>query len=245
MKAKIIVVLFILLLSVLTTACSRNRSSSSLAVDNQDANNITVTGSPTSSPTISPIVTASEKYLAMEAFKIVLQNEGDFFSTDDNKKILLNDYLKECLPGEQLELTHFTIIDMDVDNIPEAVLELSVDGYPEYYEILYYSNEQVYGYSFVNRGLEQLKTDGTFWASNGAADNECDKLKFQNSAYETIILAYSESNQNSNGMTITYYINNQPVTKETFDSFTQKQDAKDDVVWYELTQTTISNVFPF
>jgi hypothetical protein len=32
--------------------------------------------------------------LAMEAFKAVIQNEGNFFNTVDNKKILLNDYLK-------------------------------------------------------------------------------------------------------------------------------------------------------
>lgn len=40
-------------------------------------------------------------------------------------------------------------------------------------------------------------------------------------------------------MTISYYINDQLVTKETFDSFTQKQDAKDDVTWYELSQSNI------
>jgi hypothetical protein len=175
----------------------------------------------------------------MEAYKAVIQNEGNFFSTVDNKKILLNDYLKEYLPNEQLELTHFTVIDMDDDNIPEVVLELSVDSYPEFYEILHYSDEQVYGYNFVYRGLEQLKTDGTFWASSGAADNECDKLKFQNSAYETITLAYSESKQDSNGITVSYYVNGQPVTKEKFDSFVHQQGAKDDVVWYEVTQSNI------
>jgi hypothetical protein len=239
MKPKITVVLSILLISMLITACSSNRSSSDVTIDNPDVNKITVTGSLTSIPTISPIVTKSEKYLAIEAYKIVLQKEGDFFSTEDNKKILLNDYLKEYLPEEQIELTHFTIIDMDDDNTPEVVLELSVDGYPESYEILHYSNEQVYGYHFVYRGLEQLKTDGTFWASNGAADNECDKLDFQNSEYETITLAYSESSQDRKGMTISYYVNNQPVTKESFDSFIQKQDAKDNVVWYELSKSNI------
>jgi hypothetical protein len=239
MKSKIIVVLSILLLSMLTTACSNDGNSSSIAVDNPDVNKITITGSLTSIPTISPIVTKSENYLAIEAYKIVLQKEGDFFSTDDNKEILLNDYLKKYLPDQQLELTHFTVIDMDHDNISEVILELSVDGYPDSYEILHYKNEQVYGYHFVYRGLLQLKTDGTFWASSGAADNECDKLEFQNSAYETITLAYSESNQDSKGMTISYYINNQPVTKETFDSFIQEQDAKDDVVWYEFSQSNI------
>jgi hypothetical protein len=239
MKSRIIIVLFILLLSILITACSSNKSSSNIPANNLDVNNITITATPTSIPTLSPIVTTNEKYLAMEAYKAILQNEGDFFSSDDNNNILLSDFLKEYFPSQQLKLTHFTIIDMDDDKIPEVVLELSVDDNPTCYEILHYSNEQVYGYNFVYRGLEQLKTDGTFWASSGAADNECDKLKFNSSAYESITLAYSESKQDSNGMTISYYVNGQPVTKEAFDSFVQKQDAKDDVVWYELSQSNI------
>ena len=238
MKPKIIVII-ILLLSMLTTACSSSRSSSDVTVDNPEINNPTVTVSPSSMPTISPIVTISEKDLAMQAYKIVLQNEGDFISTDDNKKLLLNDYLKEYLPGEQLEVTHFTVIDMDDDKIPEVVLELSISGISMYYEILHYNNEQIYGYNFVYRGLEQLKTDGTFWASGGAADNECDKLIFDSSEYESVTLAYSESKQDSDGMTISYYVDGQPVTEEAFDSFVQKQDAKDDVVWYELSQSNI------
>ncbi len=226
-----------MLLSVLTTACSGNGSSSGVA-DNQEANKITVTASTTPIPAVSPIITTSETHLAMDAYKRVLQNEDNFLSTD-GKKILLNDYLKEYLTGKQLEMTHFTIIDLDGDNIPEVVLELSVDGNPQFYEILHYNKEQVYGYDFVYRGLERLKADGTFWASSGAADNECDKLKFNDGAYEIITLAHSESKQDDNGMTVSYYIDNQSVTDEAFNSFTQNQDAKDDVVWNEVSESNI------
>ncbi|MDF2511919.1 MAG: hypothetical protein K0S04_1785 [Herbinix sp.] len=253
MRAKIIGVLLMLLLSILTTACSNKSSNPNVSAGDPADHNISATVSPTIVPTIiptstptsipetSPIVSRSEADLAMEAYKRVIQNEDEFYNSDENKKLLLEDYLKENFQGMQLELAHFTVIDMDNDNIPEVILELSIDGYPEFYEILHYSNsdEQVYGFKFVYRGLEQLKTDGTFWASSGVADNECDKLKFSNGVYETITLAHSESKQDSNGMTVSHYIDNRTVTEEEFDSFSQKQNEKDDVVWTEVTQSNI------
>ena len=123
--------------------------------------------------------------------------QGDFFSTDNKKNVYLNDFLSnEEIYGTKFQITHFAVIDMDGDKIPEVVLELSdAPNNPICFEILHYRKSEVYGYDIVYRGLEGLKMDGTFIYSGGGADNGCGKLIFQLNAYKTDTLGYSKSSQ--------------------------------------------------
>lgn len=176
----------------------------------------------------------------LEAYKAVLQNKAEFFSTDNNKKLYLNDFLtNEEIYGTIFKVTHFSVLDMDGDKVPEVVLELSVGDKPEFYEVLHYMNDTVYGYLIVYRGLEELKMDGTFRYSNSAVDNGFGKLKFESNAFKTDILGYSKSSQDNNNLSISYFVNNKPVTKESFDSFINEQSEKKDVVWHEFSQKNI------
>lgn len=180
------------------------------------------------------------KNLAMNAYKAVIQNKAEFYSTDNKQNLYLKDFLtNKKLYDTTFKASRFSVLDMDDDKIPEVVLELTAGDNPEFYEILHYSNGKVYGYFKVYRGLEMLKADGTFWSSGGAYDNECGKLKFNSNAYETDVLGSMKSSQSSKGLTISYFINNKPVSKEAFDSFTKKQNEKKDVDWYELSESNI------
>jgi hypothetical protein len=241
MKNKIISVLVVLMLSISITACSSNKSSSNLNNSSSVSSNKTSgTSVPTSNPTSSPDVSANEKYLAMEAYKAVLQNKAEFFSTDNRKNIPLKDLLNR-VPESPLKITHFTALDMDGDKIPEVVLELSIgNNNPIFFEVLHYMNGTVYGYNRVYRGLLQLKIDGTFNYSSGAADNGIGKLSFDSNAGETdIILGYSKSNNNNGSIPISYFINDKPVTQESFNSFLKEQAEKKDAIWYEFSQKNI------
>jgi uncharacterized protein YecT (DUF1311 family) len=238
MKPQIKCVLVVVLLSISITACSSNKN-------NLNQNNSTsVPISPSSNSIKAPSDSKSENNkddLVLESYKTVLENKMNFFSVDDNKKIYLNDILKKQYPGNTFKATRFTVLDMDGDKIPEVVLELSNDNNnPMFFEILHYMKGEVYGYNIVYRGLEQLKTDGTAWSSSGASDNVCGKLRFESNALQTDILGHSNSSQNTDGITISYFINNKPVTKETFDSFSKEQNAKKDAVWYEFSQENIA-----
>lgn len=176
----------------------------------------------------------------LEAYKAVLQNKTEFFSTDNKKKKFLNDFLTNReIYGTIFKVTHFAVIDMDGDKIPEVVLELSVGDEPQFYEVLHNMKDTVYGYLIVYRGLEGLKADGTFSFSSGAADNGWGKLRFESNALKTDILGYSKSSQGNTNLTISYFINNKPVTKESFDSFINEQSGKKDAVWYEFSQNNI------
>lgn len=183
----------------------------------------------------------NRNYSVLEAYKGVLQNKVNFLSADNKEKVYLNDFLtNEKIYGTILKITHFTVLDMDGDKIPEIVLELSVgNNNPMCFEVLHYINGEVYGYNIVYRGLEELKKDGTFAYSNGASDIGRGKLRFESNAFETDILGYSRSSQSNDGIVISYFINNKPVTEESFNFFIKEEHEKKDVVWYEFSQKNI------
>lgn len=252
MKTKIISILLVFILSISITGCSSsslNNTSSSSSTSNTNSNKSTGSSVPTS-PFSTPSDSKSENRATqvstnnsiLEAYKAVLQNKAEFFSTDNKKNLYLNDFLtNKEIYGTILKVSHFTVLDMDGDKTPEIVLELSVGDEPQFYEILHYKNDAVYGYLIVYRGLEELKSDGTFRFSSGVADNGFGKLSFESNASKTEMLAYSKSSQGDGNLTISYFINNKPVTKEAFDSFSKEQSGKKNVVWYEFTQKNIEN----
>lgn len=248
MKNQIKSVLIVFLLSIAITGCSSVKDSSNVDNSSINSNKVSDTSVQTS-PSPTTIDSNSENKenqvpsnnSVSEAYKEVLQNKTEFFSTDNNKKLYLNDFLtNEEIYGTIFKATHFTVLDMDGDKV--VVIELSVGDEPQFYEVLHYVNDTVYGYLIVYRGLEELKADGTYFYSNGAADNGIGKLKFESDAFETEILGYSKPSQ-SDGNLISYYIDNNPVTKESFDSFMNEQSGKKDVVWYDFSQKNIENEF--
>lgn len=182
---------------------------------------------------------------SLEMYKAVLQNKKQFFSTGDffsgdKKALYLDDLLKNAEDTENpaLKILHFTVLDMDGDKAPEVVLELSMGGeYPDFYEVLHIMNGSVYGYNIAARGLEELKTDGTLLYSNGASDWGISKLTFMADTYEYHDIAYCRSSED--GTTELYFINNEAVKSEAFNSFTKKQGEKAGVVWHEFTDKNI------
>jgi hypothetical protein len=221
-----------------------NSSSAATITPTQPSNSLSgptdiPTISPTSTPTISPTTSLSEEALSIEAYRSILQNTGLFYSTDNKKEIYLQDFLSSGGSGyeAELNLTHFTVIDMDGDNISEVVLDLSFPGSEgsDLYEVLHYMNGTVYGYLIPYRGLEELKNDGTFMYSNSAFDWGFAKLKFTSENYEYNRSGYSEASDKG----ILFFLNNNPCTEESFDKFRSEQEAKAAAVWFEFSQENI------
>ena len=257
MKNKIIYILLIFLLSISISACSNINSS--LMVDNNsilsenksEDTNIPISSTPTPINTTSDsknesantqLSSENNKKLVMEAYKAVLQNKTEFFSTDNKKNLYLNDFLtNQEIYGANFKVMNFSVIDMDGDKIPEVVVELSVNSkVPSLYEVLHYINGKVYGYVRVIRGLGALKMDGTFSYSNSSSNNGYGKLSFQPNGSETdIILGYRKRSNENDPTSEVYYINNKQVTEEAYEAFVKEQSEKKDVEWYEFSQENI------
>lgn len=197
-------------------------------------------GEASPSPTATDTPNVPANLSSLDAYAAVLQNEAAFYSTDNKKNVYLNDLLtNQEIYETTFDVTKFAVLDMDGDSVPEVVLELSVGGNPQFFEVLHSTGGAVSGYLLVFRGLEGLKADGTFGFSSGAADTGWGRLSFGTDAYTTDVLGYSESTQGDTGVTVSYFINNESVSKESFDSSINEQFAKDDAVWHEYTQENI------
>jgi hypothetical protein len=185
--------------------------------------------------------TANEIDSALEAYKNVLENKAEFYSTEDKKNINLDDLYNKADDRYTFKVTHFTILDLDNDKVPEVILELSI-YHPDNFEILHFINGTVYGYNIPFRGLELLKSDGTFWIF-GDAGYKCETLRFNSTTYESDILAYSESSYNKDIITVSYFIDNKSVTEDDFLSFLYEQKEKPNANWYEFSQVNIDTEF--
>jgi len=247
MKSRIMPVLLALLLSVFMTACSNGTVSGTTpgagipaGAPSPAASADTPSPSPAGADAPAAETTPSQNHSVLEAYRAVLQNDAAFFSVDNKKEALLNDFLtNKELYSAVFQAARFAVLDMDGDTVPEVVLELTVDSYPEFYEVLHAADGAVRGYNIVYRGLEGLKADGTFRYSGGAADNGYGRLKFREDACETEILGYTESSQANGGMTVSYFVNEEAVTEEAFASFSNEQDGKPDAVWHVFSQGNI------
>ena len=233
MKSSVYIVLLVFLLCVSLSACSTNKTDSA-TTGSGDSSSSQITDASTSGSASSTSSPEGEIFLPADAYKAVLQNAAGFINTDDNQEVYLNDFLNRDFEYEgTYKVTHFTVLDMDGDKTSEVVLELSLNDYPEQYEILHYSNGTVYGCNFVYRGFEALKEDGTFRYANSSSDVGVEKiLSFKPDSVETETLGYAQTDYSGGNTEISYYIHKASVTQEAFDAFLDQQNAKTDAQWH-------------
>ena len=181
----------------------------------------------------------SEKNIYIETYIGILESNIPFLYQGIN--IYLNDFLYEPndIDGEYTyEITHFVVVDMDDDNIPELILHLLPSGH---ILVLHYENDFVYGYGFGVRSLGHIKKDGTFGWSSGAGYWGRSRLQFSADTYEIIDICRIESYDYGH----LHYINEEEVTETEFDLFVAEQDAKEDEEWHEFNGANINRLGEF
>ena len=176
-------------------------------------------------------------------YKSILLNDAEFFSTDANKylKISQLDQTVSDDPGVSATAVKFTTVDLDYDGIPEVILWLAVNNDDYFgFEILRYKDGMVYGYTMWYRAFMELKTDGTFSFSSGAADYGFGEVTFEGNTYTTEKVAYSEPVYDLDGdISALYYVNGDNTTEGKFNLAISQQDEKADVIWYDFTSDRI------
>ena len=105
-----------------------------------------------------------------------------------------------------------------------------MDGNHGYgYLVMQRADSTVWGYEFVYRAMLELKEDGTFSYSSGAADSGFGYAKFGSSA-SIVPLAESKSD----GETIRYFKGTEQISEQEFHALFLEQDAKKDAEWFPL-----------
>jgi len=243
LKLKFSLILCCAILSMFVCGCSNSISKT----NSTDLPQTVLTDTPISTevPTQTPAEIATEK--STQILKDVLQNKvkinqkaykGSYDEGTTYQPFYLNSLIDKIGYDKSYKLDSFTILDMDGDKNPEIIIK--IDGGDV--EVLHYHNDKVYGYYFVNRAMESLKTDGTYIGSSGAMDNSINRISFSGSRLNEIILAYSESTgkYDKDGYhIINYFIAKKPVSETEFESYLDKQVAKADTTWYKINASNI------
>ncbi|MCI8371701.1 MAG: hypothetical protein HFI75_04765 [Lachnospiraceae bacterium] len=180
-------------------------------------------------------------------YKLILNNHTSFI--DSNKNIFINQ-LNNTL-GTEMEITEFTIIDLDGSGVPEVVLALSplTSKYMSHFLILHNQNGTFYSYVVPYRGFEDLKVDGTFFRSGGVMNYHYSRISF-NHHYDTNtsytmndFISFEAYDENTNKTKFSYYVNNQSTTEDELNQYRIYQDNKPDATWYSYTKENIESLF--
>ena len=182
-----------------------------------------------------------------ESYQAVLLNNGDFFSTDlQNKKINLTNIKEVVTDDDDITVTanKFAMMDLNNDGENEVILWIQINGVSDFgFEILRYQEGSVYGYTLFYREFMDLKTDGTFIFSAGAADWGIGKLSFSGNEYMINKLYYCESQYDSdNELEVRYFSNGTPYSEEEFNDDMSRQEEKGNVSWYDVTTENVRAV---
>lgn len=183
-----------------------------------------------------------------ESYKAVLLDNGDFISTDLQNRMLNLKDIKEAVTDDEsitVAAAKFAIIDLDNNGENQIVLWLQINGVSDYgFEILRYQDGSVYGYTLPYREFMDLKADGTFLFSGGAADSGVGRLVCSKEGYTIDKLYYSESQYNSkNEQEVRYFANGVSCSEEDFNNAMSRQGEKISVEWYDLTKDNVNRAF--
>lgn len=226
------------------TAASSGESASSsagipLPTQSGTSSAITTGDAPANSDETSSEATLSD-ISPLSAYQSVLQNKAEFFSTDANKNLDISQ-LNQAISSEvTVDVTNFAVIDIGHGGTPAVILSLNVNGNAYGVEVLSYQDGIVYGYTFSGRQFGDLRTDGTFVASSGAADVGICTITFDKKTYSIDKFTYCESNTDSeNNMSVSYFVNHQSATEDEYNAaFSQWQEIPH-VTWYDFTDANI------
>ena len=137
----------------------------------------------------------------------------------------------------------FSIIDLVRDGVPEVVLRLAVmeDGNDEIgFVILRYENGQVWGYAIGHRSFLDLKADGSFGFSSGAADWGFGTITLSEDGYEIDRITYCESVQDSEHSEEFYFVDYERASEKKFQAAVDEHNDKENAAWYDLTSENVA-----
>ena len=160
----------------------------------------------------------------------VLYENKRFYHAQAKMYLSLSEIGEKLFEGESVTFPRYAYVDVDNSGEKELVLEQCVNGDHYYgYLVLQRADSIVWGYEFVYRSMFELKEDGTFSFSSGAADSGFGYAHFGGSA-SIVPLANSQSA----GETILYFKGDESISEPSFHALLVEQNAKKDAEWFPL-----------
>ena len=134
-----------------------------------------------------------------EAYLKILGNKQSYISKS-GKNVYINDIIKNEPYSSEIQ---YAVLDMDNAGEKELVAYIG-----ETVLILHYEDGKVYGFKESYRGFKNLKVNGQYEGSAGAANSYIAKSSFSKNSMTTTILASDNGN--------TYTVNDKQVSKDVW-----------------------------
>lgn len=170
----------------------------------------------------------------------VLKNEKKYYNTEVSKELYLKDYTStntvdwkygegKCIysndsGGDKLTISYWCEVDMDGDGNKEIILQSDRGT-----ELVLHSEEDiVYAWAFRFRTMKNIKADGTFESSGGAADTEIWKLQFRDGECYCEEICVDDELEKGNEI---YRLDKKASSKRKVKEYLEQQNQKEKVVW--------------
>lgn len=199
--------------------------------------NITLTGCGNSNEKMNEEATQTNIINEVNVEEIYFQvlDEQRSYITRNGSEEYISDYAKEIISDGNINVS-YAILNMDVDsqNDKEMVVLLESNGDGKYLILNYEDDGLVYGFKKEYREMLNLKTDGTYKISGGAADTKIIKSTFnRNQIFDNIVAGVENGKYTFN--------NNSLNSKEDFEKCMEEFDSKEAVKFTLYKEITIEN----
>ena len=177
----------------------------------------------------SDVVTKQQADNVQSKYLAVLRNEATFIDTNNDSN---TSYMNNIFYGEGVTCTpkQFALVDYDRDGESEVCVQIDL-GFDSEFVVLHYFDGEVYGYTFVYRGMEQIGNNGYFIGSNGAAYTDILSLQFDGSEMAESKVAYSDVDSENNPI----YLNGDGTQMNEADWTVLLESVQNDtVVWHSF-----------
>lgn len=167
----------------------------------------------------------------ISAYSQYAEGDGRIYGIHDLRTFFYGD---DQFPDAVVEAGRVAILDLDRDGVNELVIWPEGE-YENLYSVVGYvilrrQGDEIYAYNPVYRAFGDLKSDGTFSWSNGAAWSGYATLTF--GPGEVVLQETTYHKPGENGIDQLYFVDGRRAAQEEFHTAADAQYAKPNPVWY-------------
>lgn len=174
-------------------------------------------------------VSGEERRAVQQAFTAILEDGGMFYADRENaEEMSLERYCETFTDGLAATLTEFTLVDFEQDGIPEAVFRIALGENTDCgVLVLHWEDGKVWGHTFSNREMQEIKSDGTCWWSGSSSNYGAARISFSQEKYTYQNILYVEETDGE----VKYYLEGVEISYEAFKHHSTLLSAKEDTQW--------------
>lgn len=194
---------------------------------------------------IEPVLTVwpDADTAAIEAYRAILQENATFVNTTNGEYFDITRLKEMTAPyvDYPVEADSFSLVDLDHDGTPELILLVPI-GATVSIEILRYEDGIVYAFGFSDRACNELRKNGTFWASGGANESGICSITFSKDQCTVDKFTYCTIPDYSIGE-VKYFVDHKEVSEAECSLATDEWMELPYADWYECVDENIDVVF--